>query len=1030
MADETIRETVVIDGDSSGGEAALKRTSQGMGDVEKRAAGVASKLQSWGSGVVGFFSRVSSAVSTVSKIAIAGAVVGVALLTRKLLELASVSDQAKEFKSTWDQVKATLAAPFVHFLADAFRILNAAMKDPAVQGLIRDFALLATVILQSLLPAISAIAGAITAFAHAFAEGDFANIFQRTWAGFVAGWKDAGKSAGAGAGASFNQAWEEEAKKAAKAAGASNIGPLRGGFLKDIGDLGTKALNAFLSGFKKPDLDVLNQAADAIKARLDTLFKSGSISEISIVPRIVVAQTAVAQALKEVNDAGGVNDDIIARLSQKLQGLGPDVVEYVTELLRARDATVAVEKATDDVAKAQQRVNDAQSDLATKQSDLKTAQSDLAEAETRHAQAMQDLDDKQFDAETNLLKLQEAQEAELEKLAPLRQAVADAAEAQYQAELKVRQAQDDLIPLQQKLNDAQKAERDLQASISEKQRLRSEAIQDAQNSLNDAIAAQEAALKGVDGKYAGQIAVQQKIIDAVDAKWKKEIDGATETYNLALKRFNLEDARNKRSELSFARQRAQAQLINDPNTRIAALARINRAEQQFNERNKDRLDAAKIEADLANETLKNKEAARDAEKAEAVAEIARIQDLITSEKAVIQERLDSIKEEGQARIEAMQRQNEELSRSEAADVRAAAARVAAAQADVDAQQVIIAAAQREAEIANRRSTDAQRELDSREKAIHDESDGAIDTAKKRLVGLQEDERQLSHNADIEERPLRAKVEAAQGQVDAAQALVDAAQGDLDASNKTLDNSQKSLDNFQKAADTALTRLTTEQDITSEIDQQRQLLDAIAQQQQQMATAGPAGAGFGSNGLDKLIGAPFTQEQIDAFKAKLKDLFDKAKEAWDGFDWKSWGDSLWNGVVSFVKDHAGELLVGLAALLGPAQWASLGLKFGKLLLDGLKLGMGSGGAGGGGGVPAGGIPPEGFLPGFLAPAAWTALGLTLGTAVIVAVGQALKNVGADSDAARNMIAFSDSVLALINGRLDSPEFKKTARGGLG
>ena len=647
MADQTIHEELIFDGDPTGAQSALRTVSSEMGNVEKKASSVGSSVQGFGSRVLSFLKGIGDNIAKVGGIAagagtlaakglsgvgIAGGAVagvlsgigagaglaaaGIGVVAQKLLGLASASDQARDLGKTWDEVKAKLAAPFVHTLAQAFVILNNTLRDPAVQQVIQWFAMLASLILRSVLPAIAALAGAFTAFAHAIAEGDWAHIFQRTWDGFVDGWKSAGKAGGEAAGASFNQAWAEEQAKLAK----SSSGPLRGGFLKDIGDLGTAALNALLSGFKKPDLDVLNQAADAIRARLDTLFKKGDIAEITIVPRLVVAQTAVAQALKEASDAGGVSDEIIARLRDKLASLGPDVQDYVEQLLRARDATDQVAKATQAVTDAQQKANDAAADLAKKQADLSAAESDLADMQTRHAADAQALSDQIFDAETKLADLQADQADKLAALADLRKKVADAAEEQYQAELKVQQAEDDLIPLQEKLKEAEEARSKLAAQISEAQRKRNEAIQDAQDQLDVAISAQEKLLDAVDAKYAGQLAAQKAIIDAVDAKWKKDIDGATEALKLTQQRFELEDSRNKTALIDFAKQRAAANLINDPNQRIAALARINRAEQQYNDRNKDRLEAAKLENDLAKENLDLKEGQRDAEKQSAVDE--------------------------------------------------------------------------------------------------------------------------------------------------------------------------------------------------------------------------------------------------------------------------------------------------------------------------------------------------------------------------------------------------------------------------
>lgn len=968
MADQ-IREEIRIDGNAEGGVQALRTTSKEMGAVEQKAASVANKIQGFGSRVSGFFGKIGQVAATVGKAAmwtgiISGAVLatlGIVNLTRNVLRLAAASDQVREFDRNMNKVKATLASPFVHFAAQAFAILNGAMKDPAVQHLIRQFALLATVILRSVLPAVSALAGAITAFAHAFAEGDWANIFQRTWSGFVEGWKSAGEAAGAGAGATFSEAWQEEAAKAA----GSGAGALRGGFLKNIGDLGTSLLNSLLSGFKSPDLSVLNQAADAIRARLDTLFKQGKISEISIVPRVVFAQTAVAEALREASAAGGVNDEIIARLREKLQSLGPDVQEYVVQLLRARDATIAIEQATDDLAKKQANLATAQRDLADAQArhaaeeakllpladEIRDLQQELAQLlidQTADRERLVALAEEEEDAQRELARLTADQEQRLAGLASLRKEIADAAEAQYQAELKVREAQEALIPLQEKLKAAQAAASKLQEQITENQRLRTEAIEEAQRALNQEVGKLEDALAHVGDKYQSQLDTQQEIIDATDARWRSEIEGATQAYNLTKKRFDLEDTRNKKALLGFAQQRAEANLIGDPTKRIAALARINRAEEQFGARNKDRLDAARLENELAESALKTKEADRDAEKAGALEEITRLQALIEGDRTLLQERLTSVREEGQARIAAMREAADEAARREAADLRAAQAVIAAAQADVDRQQGAIDLLEREARQIREKKEAAEHDLAAREKLIHDETDGAIAVAKTRADSATAEREKLDDRLSDETRTLTSNIAAKQADLDLQKSKVDeiaekevrplearlaVAQTEADAAQLVLDNSQTALENITKAADISKGRVDAEERVAELLDQQRQLLQAIQEQQAKSGPAGGGGPGFGGADLAKQLAKPFSEAEIAAFQEKLDALFAKLKEKWQSFDWGSMWQTLVDKGVQFFTDNP-QALAALGILIGKGLGGSgaLGYFLGNMFLE--------------------------------------------------------------------------------------------------
>jgi hypothetical protein len=944
-----------------------------MGVAEKKATSFGARIKAWGQNVSQAVTRTATGVkkagsdlssgldkaerstSKMSKVApgfirgltgmklgILGAALAAAKLIKGLIDIAGQSDQARELGETWKKLKAQMVAPFVHFLAAAFSILNRVMSDPAVQRLIGWFADLARIVLSAVLPAISALAGAFQGFAAAVVSGDWANIFTRTWEGFVAGWNDAGKAGGVAAGASFNKAFEAEA---AKAAGGGGGGKAAGGFLRKIGDLGTAAVDSLLSAFSKPDLDVLDQAAAAIKSRLETLFKRGDIAEVNIIPAQIAGENAVAFALAEANKAGADTEKIVARVRARLVTLGPAVQDYVENLIRAREAMRQLEAATADLEEVQSELTRAQAEFAAAQlrqaqeaakllpisdalRDNEQALQRLTIAQTADREKITSLAEEQEDAEREIARLQGEQAAKLAALKPLRDAVTAAAEAQAAAERKVRDAQDELIPLQDKLYEQNKAIAaaaegvtaasaelaDLQERIGEAQAARQEEISDLQQQIEEAVLTQEAALKQVAEHYARQIADQQKIVDDVDARWKREIDGATEAYRAAQRILALEDRRLRIANLQYARERLAAQGITDPNKRIAALAKINRAQEQYNDRTKDGYEVAQLAAQVAEEELKLKQEAVDAEKAEAVATIARLQEALEKEQKSAAERIASIREQGAIRLRDLQRANDEQTKIEQSAVKEAQARVEAAQAvQAAAQEQADATAasieegsrriellSREAEAARRTAEDARTLLEKREAAVLSETQGAIEAAEVRAKSLSDqraeiedrlgdearalEERisreqnalalrksELEEQAEIENRPLQARLDAL-GQEEAG-------------AQKRVDDAQALVDKYTLVAELAQARAEAEARSAESIAAQRQVLDEMIAAAQAAggggAAAGPDLSGFNSE-LSKLIQGSkplitdFWQGFIDELVKRNPDIV----KAWD------------------------------------------------------------------------------------------------------------------------------------------------------
>lgn len=1074
-----IVEVLELQGNEAGAVKAIRNTTNELKNSERQATSFGQKLGSMTGRVGGFLDNILGGAKKFGAIAAGGFALGakgmgalgaasgiasasllkvnlvaglaastIGALVGEGARLAGMSDQADRLGKTLGGIKNQLVAPLVHAFADAFARLDALLQTPAVQKFIRDLSVLIAYITQVAIRVIGALAGAIIALWQAFSAGDFVNLFSRVQKGWVDGWKAAGSEAGKGAGATFTETFNEEFGKAGG-------GKARGGFLKNIGDLGTNIINTLLAGFKRADFDVLDQAAAAITARLQTLFKRGEIAEITIVPRTVIAQTAVAQALKEMNDAGGLNAEIIARVRGRLESLGAPVQDYVEQLLRAREATKQVEAATAAIKAAGEALVPIQAKLLEQQQALAGIQEELAAAEKRAAEeaakllpisdALRDdqqalaqiiidqiprqeeltrLAEEQEDLEAEIYRLEQAQAQALAALAPLREQLAAATAAQAEAEGRLRDAQDAMIPIQERLSqlreeqarqtqeieEREKARAEalkqssaqfeqVQAAVAKAQQDRADAIQDAQNALEDSLKRLEASLSKNRNLHAGELADLQKIIDQVNERWRTEIEGAQRTLDIATKALAVEERRMNLGQLQFARDRARAQGIGDDNQRIAALARIDRARAQYLDRNKDALEAAQLEAKVQEDLLKTIEAKRDAEKGDAPARIADLQKLIAQEEALIKSRVEAARAEGNERIEKMKRAAELQARADRETLATAKARheqvvseiegqraqdqrererlaerMNAVQAEANLQQKEIDRIGREVELDRRKVETAQTTLANAEAAAKAETQGAIDAANTRRAGLVESQRKLEdqlgderreleqnivkrqadldlrkskldEQAEIEQRPIQARLAAAAAEVAASEKLVKGYEDAIKSAEIQLTKAQQFVDKYQEAADLAQARVEAEARNAELLDQQRQLLDQIAQQQEK--TAGGAGGGapkFG--GAPPNFGAPISQEEIEGMGTKLA-------EAWTGFvdtvkktDWKGLGGpivlEIATALAAFVLDNPFTVMGGIIGRkMGGAAGAALGLGLGQFLDNdpaGDKLGL--------------------------------------------------------------------------------------------
>lgn len=1114
--DNKITEVLAIEGDHSGAVSSLKATSREMQSTEKTASSFGARVANVGNGILGWLDKMAAGAAKMGGIFTGGFALGAkgmgllgsasGILTGALfgvnkvaalaastlgafighgLRIAGMSDQAARLGKTWERTLNQMSAPLVHAFAQGMDLLNQTLQNPAVQHFLGFLTGIAAAILNAVLPALRAAAAGVIAFLTALQGGDFAGAFGKAWdaAGAELGRKS--RAGGVATGATFMQGFNEGVRK--NPPEPPKLQALPGGFLKDIGDLGTKALNAFLAGFRKPDLDALNATGDAIRTRLDTLYKNAKLPALKIAPQLVIDQTAVARALSDAQKPGADLEGIISMLREQLSHLGPNVQDFVENQLRAVSATRELEAATKAVTGATNNLTAAQAALVAKEGELKSIQAELTEARRRQAREAEkllplsdeirnieqeiaqklidqaperahlvDLAEEQEDVEREIARLEGEQAQKLKELEPLRQRVTEATEAHRQAELALRDAQDAMIPIQERLNQAREdmaaftaeatrregelksaldaeadSQRQLQAEISERERLTQEGIQNEERALADRIGQQEELLKQVDATHAAELNGYKSTIALVDEKYRKEIEGANKALAIANNALAAEESRNRVALLRFARQRQEAQGITDVNQRIQALAKINRAEELYTASVKDRLDASRLEAKLQEDNLQAVQDRVDAEKGDIPERLKALEEAIRLEKQPIEERIAAIKTEGEERLKQLRRAAEDQKRSDDALLRAGAERVAQAQAAYDtevatnntarqaiqdridaatadekAQQKAIDRLARDEVVAARRVETAQFELDTAEKRVHIETDGAIATTRERATSLAAERElledrldddlrsardrlaaaqsehalrlsKLQEEADLENRPIQARLDAAQIEVDKASEVVAQRQLELTAAEGMVTAAEKIVAGYQAAADLAKAKLELEGKSATALDEQRQLLgqiaaaqqanaDALADYQQALkdynASAGGAGKGIRPLGLEAGgLEAPTPDFAAgvaagEAFFAKVGEwvrggivAFTALKAAWDVV-WLSitsggnmnlesvaegWGKAIWDGLVKFITGGGMEPVGGMVAgaiagaLIGGPPGAIIGAALGIL-----------------------------------------------------------------------------------------------------
>jgi hypothetical protein len=963
---DPIQQSVVVTGDSTGGQRALSQVENALKSTENTAKSVAGgiatasgRIAGFLSGLVGGTAKVTAGIATSASLAakgltavgaaagtavgiltglpgiIAALAGGIGAFLGEAFQMAGATKQAKAFGDQWDKTRQVLLSPFANVIVKALGDLTVFLKDPAVVKFTQNLAKLFTIAANFGLKAFEGLLNILKSVITALNKGDISGAVSALFNGIrteIDKLTGGALTWGINLIVSFVNGIIQGANQFLTSAltGIGNIissflqghSPPPKGPLATIDRWGRVLMNLFLTGFRHADFTLLDQATDIIRKRLQTFVDRGDMKQIDLIPKLIGSQAAVAQALDQMHKAGGLTDTIIANVRDKLKDLGPATQDFVVAQLQALDATKKVEEAEKLVAAATERVKaaqegveaatnkvkDAQSVLADKQDALKAVQEDqaaLQKDQTARAAELIPLQDKirdenvellrltqaqaperehlkqlakdQEQAENDLLAAQKAQEAALATLIPLRQHLADIAAQQFQLEQEIWQAQDALVPLQQKLADAQ-------AGVSQAQ---AEATASAQ-AYQDAIA-------GAQEQLQAELDAQQRILDAIDKKYEAELKGANTALDAAKALYDFQHKANDEQLLAFDREEVRIRKTTQAgsNEQIAALAKLKRARDKYQQGAVAGLEGADLQQKLAQDQVKA------------------VQERIDKEKAGTQARMQDIQKEGQARIASLQKESAIAARANQDRVNAAQKLVESAQKDIDAQQKAIDALQRRSELLNREQQITQHTLDSREQAIKDETQGAIDVAQKRKDSLADESKALQERLDgekqaiqdridadntelqirqagldkikaSEDKAIQARLDSAQAQVDAQQKVVDAvqkgvdaaqvqldiAQKGLDAANSQVEAAQKIVDAYNDAAQLAADRVDQEAKIAALLAEERGLLE----QQDKKAPKGPkAGAGAGPKGPLKILPPIDTSEDEKKIGDVIGDL---------------------------------------------------------------------------------------------------------------------------------------------------------------
>jgi len=119
--------------------------------------------------------------------------------------------------------------------------------------------------------------------------------------------------------------------------------PPKKGPLRDIVKWGLGLIESYFYGMTLASFDLFEQAIRPIEQRLQSLMDWGDIDETRFAEVMTLARELLAEYALELQQTGIVNEDVLGRLSELMQGAGDDVVRYIRVLGRLIQAQTAMD---------------------------------------------------------------------------------------------------------------------------------------------------------------------------------------------------------------------------------------------------------------------------------------------------------------------------------------------------------------------------------------------------------------------------------------------------------------------------------------------------------------------------------------------------------------------------------------------------------------------------------------------------------------------------------------------------------------
>lgn len=219
--------------------------------------------------------------------------------------------------------------------------------------------------------------------------------------------------------------------------------------LPDIDKWGKRTAEEWINGFADADLSGISDLGSAVENVLNGLVSAGRFDEAGVIPAVLGTESAIADAITQVDEFGNVSEDAIQRVIDSAGAAAPEVESLIRGFFDLRQATEDVERAQDELNRV---TEDYAQQLAPLNANLKEIQDQKRAIDDQiRIKKLQDdiasgkLDD--LEVQSAQLEIQEIQQkAAIDGLEEQRDAAVDAEQAKVDA----AQAALDEIEAQQK----------------------------------------------------------------------------------------------------------------------------------------------------------------------------------------------------------------------------------------------------------------------------------------------------------------------------------------------------------------------------------------------------------------------------------------------------------------------------------------------------------------------------------------------------------------------------------------------------